>query len=291
MSDAATPAARLHVLEREHPEWSPWTARLRLVAREIDDPTWDRCAEASSISASHTGPPTPLLAGAVLRVDPPAVARWVTRLTATRSTALDPLAMVEAALAGDHDRIKGIAAGAGLDPAALAAIAPLAAVPLLHACRRTCQDRLPPAWDRGYCPLCGGWPVIAEARGLERERRLDCGRCGTDWRVEWLRCPYCGNRDHTSLGSLVPGSSPDRQRVETCRRCRGYVKTLATLTALSPADLMLEDLATVHLDVAAIEHDYRRPPGLGHPVATRLVPRERVTGRLGRSLASWFAAR
>jgi hypothetical protein len=28
-----------------------------------------------------------------------------------------------------------------------------------------------PVWKPGYCPICGGWPTLAEACGLERSRQ------------------------------------------------------------------------------------------------------------------------
>jgi FdhE protein len=130
---------------------------------------------------------------------------------------------------------------------------------LLHACERVWRDERRAGWDRGECPVCAAWPTLAEARGLERERRLRCGRCGSDWWIEWLRCPYCGARDHTALGALAPEATRETRKLETCARCHAYVKTLTTLVPIPPADLMLEDLATVDLDIVALCHGYRRP--------------------------------
>ena len=57
-------------------------------------------------------------------------------------------------------------------------------------------------WDRGYCPVCGAWPALAELVGAEKRRVLRCGRCGTWWSWLVLLCPYCGNDDHRTLGTL-----------------------------------------------------------------------------------------
>src|SRR5438552_1345771 len=64
-------------------------------------------------------------------------------------------------------------------------------VELLRACGRQLQTHIPSGWSRGYCPVCGAWPVLAELRGLERTRCLRCGRCGVDWQRPWLACVYC----------------------------------------------------------------------------------------------------
>ena len=64
--------------------------------------------------------------------------------------------------------------------------------------------------------------------------------------------------------------------------CRGYLKTVTTLTPTSADDLALLDLATVELDVAAIEHGYARPAGPALPLGARVA-----TSRAG-GLAGWW---
>jgi formate dehydrogenase maturation protein FdhE len=36
-------------------------------------------------------------------------------------------------------------------------------------------------WKRGYCPICGESPPIAEISTEKREKLLFCIQCGTDW--------------------------------------------------------------------------------------------------------------
>jgi FdhE protein len=141
-----------------------------------------------------------------------------------------------------------------------------------------------PAWRAGHCPVCGAWPTIAEARGLEGTRRFRCGRCGGDWDASWLACPYCGNREHTQLGALVPSHDTTTLRVETCTRCLGYVKTVTALRPCPPMEVALLDLETVALDIAALEHGYRRPEALAVDLRVRA---RRPSGR-GQALLSWM---
>jgi FdhE protein len=226
---------------------------------------------------------------AVIEVDAAALDQWLRRLLriacehgdaaalgeAARSRALDALAVVEAAIDHDAERLGSLAGAAGVEANALGAIAHLAAAPLLHQARRAHERAGSEYWQPGYCPVCGAFPTLAEARGLERARRLRCARCGADWWTEWLRCSFCGNREHTTLGSLVPDRAGDSRRAETCEQCRAYVKTLTTLTAIPAAELGLEDLATVDLDLAALERGYRRPATSGARLAARVVARAR----------------
>ena len=58
--------------------------------------------------------------------------------------------------------------------------------------------------------------------------------------------------------------STPKQVIDACRRCLGYVKTLTTLQGSPPAKILLDDLATVDLDVAAFERGYGRPEGAGY---------------------------
>ncbi len=147
----------------------------------------------------------------------------------------------------------------------------LLAVPILVACSRyqgECENR---TWSRGYCFFCGAWASLAESRGIDRSRHLRCGRCGADWVAPPLRCVYCSEADHTKLGFLEPQGELQTRKVETCATCRGYLKSVATLTPLSIVELLLCDVETVELDLAALERGYRRPGVVGHSFAVALV--------------------
>jgi len=186
--------------------------------------------------------------------------------------------LLDSGLAQDTARISALAVRLGVEPEALAAVAVVAPAPLLRACAERWGERQPAAWRHGYCPLCGAWPALAEARGLERARRLRCGRCAADWEIAWLRCVYCGMDDHTQLGGLVSGART-QVTVDTCGACRGYLKTVTTLGPTPADEIGLLDLATVELDVAALEQGYRRPAGPGAPLGAHVRPRAR--GLLG----------
>jgi formate dehydrogenase maturation protein FdhE len=48
----------------------------------------------------------------------------------------------------------------------------------------------------------------------------------------------------------------ERWRATTCEACRGYVKMVASLDVLPLGRLLVIDLATLHLDLAAAERGY-----------------------------------
>jgi FdhE protein len=267
---------RLAELARQRPEWQTWTTLLQMVWRSVDDDRWSPPIVDPESTRSSSDGPAPLLHGRILRLDGGLAHRLVTQLASTalggepaghspvrlHLTESESLQLIKAAICEQAGAIRALAADRSVDAGALGSVAQMAALPALQACGRQLQSRLPVHWAMGYCPICAAWPVLAERRGLDRSRRLRCGRCAADWEVEWLYCIYCGERDHRQLGSLAPDEAGDRLKVETCGSCKGYLKSVASLQGLSPLELLLQDLDTVELDLVALDRGYRRPhPG------------------------------
>ncbi len=280
---AAESRSLLTTLDAEHPEWRPLLAVIEEALREAERPQWARFVPA----LEHPGGGgRPLLDGAVINVAPRLVGRWVRHILGVAAAAgievepvaravaagsLDPLSLFETAVSQDVDRFHELARVGADSRGLLRGLASLIAMPMLQSCRRAWAERVPAGWAYGYCPICGGWPALAETRGLDGARHLRCGCCGSDWRTEWLRCPFCGEGDHEKLGSLVPPDSLTRQTIEVCDRCSGYVKTMTTLSAIRPEHVVLQDLATLVLDIAALERGYRRPAAKGHGITVSVV--------------------
>jgi FdhE protein len=291
---------RLDAAAQRHPDGQAWLTLLAEALRELKVPAWAAVAPQPDPERPAAAP---LLAGVTLAVDPHMVRRWVRRLLQQAATVahpsttplaaiatrrFDPLPLLEAAMCLDETRLADLAKADGTDPGALGALMHLATMPLLHVCGRYLAQQAPVEWSYGYCPVCGAWPTLAEVRGLERTRRWRCGRCGGDWGLALLRCPYCGEANHQRLGSLAADDDEATCTVETCLTCRGYVKTRAVLQPTPPYAVVLEDLATVEWDLVALARGYRRPTQPGYPLGVRLVePPSRMRiffGRLRRAL-------
>ena len=278
MTQLTSAAPTFDGLAGEHPEWRGWLAVMRTALDRTGDAGW----RAIAVTPAPAAPGGPWLAGARVEVDSGVARRWmrdllevaagsgadVARASRRRRSALDPSVFLTAAVELDVAVLESAGAAAGLGADLARALAHPAALPLLAACAARAGAR--PDWDRGYCPVCGAWPAIAELRGLEASRQLRCGRCGADWGTAWLTCVYCGNDDHRELAALVSESAGAMRRVDTCSRCRGYLKTVTTLAARSHAEVVLEDLATVAYDVSALGEGATRPPGLGARLGVEL---------------------
>jgi FdhE protein len=250
------------------PSTAPWLELLELVDQAAGDPAWRSAVPAPG----GTGDGRPLLDGVTLALDARRLQRWASRLLdsaarnggpaatlAGSAVRLDVGRLFGAAVTADAARVRTLARDVGIDADALAAVAALLPAPLLRACAAAWAAAVPTSWDGGHCPICGAWPTLAEARGLDRSRQLRCGGCGGDWKTAWLRCPFCGNSDHERLRVLAPAEAHEQRRVEACDACAGYIKTFTTLTARPAADVMRQDLGSIELDIAALERGYQRP--------------------------------
>jgi len=173
---------------------------------------------------------------------------------------LAPPALLSEVLAGRSEAVPARAQALGLDAALTATVLRLAMLPALAefaaALESLCREV---AWDHGSCPICGSWPLLAEFRGLEQNRFLRCGLCAADWPFARLRCPFCDTRDHRPLGFFHVEGEEAKHRAATCEQCHGYVKTLSTFDRLSVPDLLVADVATLHLDLAAADRGYFVP--------------------------------
>ncbi|CAN5154541.1 hypothetical protein BH18CHL2_BH18CHL2_00050 [soil metagenome] len=200
--------------------------------------------------------------------------------------AIDASALAGPALEGDDALLDREAFRLNVDATSLRELVQLAVQPVLweaagQAAALTDIDRC----ERGYCLLCGSWPVLAELVGSERRRVLRCVRCGSAWSWLVLLCPYCGTDDHRELGVLQlhdereerASSRGGGERVDTCARCRGYVKGLGTFSSHSAVRLIAEDVSTLPLDAMAVAAGYRRPGDVA--AATAGIPRLVREGR------------
>ena len=115
------------------------------------------------------------------------------------------------------------------------------------------------------CPHCGGQPWVAVRRSPPEshgaQRLLGCALCGSEWGVNRIVCPACGEGDPKKL----PAFSADRYpaaRIEACETCHRYVKSI-DLTVDGRAIPEVDDLVSVGMDLWAAEQGFARiEPGL-----------------------------
>jgi hypothetical protein len=123
------------------------------------------------------------------------------------------------------------------------------------------------AWDRGFCPWCGGLPSYGDLLEDGR-RRLSCYLCGGAWPAARLRCPFCPAWQSGDMVRLVGGGAEEGYFVEACLACRGYLKGVDRRERWNAASPLVEDWASPHLDYYAAREGYWR----GTPSLDQLLP-------------------
>ena len=212
-------------------------------------------------------------------------------LEAVISGAIDPQQLFAEAFVQHAGHVAELAQRAGVDADLLVALAYRSVAPVRQAYAARLQPLLQhtrpsePRWRRGYCPICGAWPLLAEQRDGEMGR---CAGCGVAWQLPRRACAYCGNDDERTLRTLAADdertlrtlAADDERTLRTlaaegepsahvvaCDDCHGYLKVIPTREEPTPAELLdLDDAATRSLDSRAVEHGYRRPAATGSAI-------------------------
>jgi FdhE protein len=106
------------------------------------------------------------------------------------------------------------------------------------------------------CPFCNARPVAGVLRGEGDggKRWLLCSLCSTEWQYRRVLCPGCGEENKDKLPIYTATEFP-AARVDACDTCHTYLKSI-DLTKDGHAIPMVDEIATVALNIWAEEHDY-----------------------------------
>ena len=146
--------------------------------------------------------------------------------------------------------------GSAIDPdgAGLEGVLQQAMRPILTRCADAILARTNLAgWRHHICPLCGGEPDLAVITPAA-ERLLICGRCAAKWLFDQISCPYCLNDDRSTITSLA--SRDGRYRLSCCDSCMRYIKAYDARRAGRPVMPVVDAIATLPLDAAAMQRGY-----------------------------------
>jgi formate dehydrogenase accessory protein FdhE len=108
------------------------------------------------------------------------------------------------------------------------------------------------------CPLCGGKPAVGVLRseGDGAKKSLICMLCAHEWAFRRIYCPACGEEREPQMAYY---SAPEiaHVRVDVCDTCHTYLKSI-DLTKTGLAVAIVDELATIPLDLWAREHGYEK---------------------------------
>jgi FdhE protein len=113
-------------------------------------------------------------------------------------------------------------------------------------------------YTHAVCPFCNRKPSVAVLRpqGDGARRNLVCGFCLCEWEFRRIVCVGCGLEDQAKLPVYTADQVP-HMRVECCDTCHIYIKSV-DLTKNGLADPLVDELASVPLDLWAQEHGYSK---------------------------------
>ena len=108
------------------------------------------------------------------------------------------------------------------------------------------------------CPLCGSKPAVGVLRseGDGAKKSLICMLCAHEWAFRRIYCPACGEEREPQMAYY---SAPEiaHVRVDVCDTCHTYLKSI-DLTKTGLAVAVVDELATIPLDLWAREHGYEK---------------------------------
>jgi formate dehydrogenase accessory protein FdhE len=108
------------------------------------------------------------------------------------------------------------------------------------------------------CPLCGSNPIVGVLRseGNGAKKSLICMLCAHEWAFRRIYCPGCGEEREPQMAFYsVPEIA--HVRVDVCDTCHSYLKSV-DLTKTGLATPVVDELATIPLDLWAREHGYQK---------------------------------
>jgi FdhE protein len=158
---------------------------------------------------------------------------------------------------GQEQTIEETAAALGLDGQILSFLIRNSARPSIEAGIMQLQSHVEPEkWRKNHCPVCGCLPTLNILEGKEGKRYSVCSWCGFRWRIDRVSCAVCGSKEQQHLEYFY-GEGEEACRIDVCGTCHHYIKTIDQRDFES-SDPFLEDLATLHLDVIAVDRGYAR---------------------------------
>lgn len=113
-------------------------------------------------------------------------------------------------------------------------------------------------WPHGHCPVCGNLPLIGRLVDKEGKRVHDCSFCGFAYRVPRLGCPFCLDPETEGAHYHVSDEEPG-YLLTVCKPCGCYFKLGDFREYSRPWFPLLDDLASLALDIYAMQTGYKRP--------------------------------
>jgi FdhE protein len=186
----------------------------------------------------------------------------VERITqALHNNEIDLLELFKQAVSDNVEFITSLSVRLRVRKDVLLFIAKESVKPILEAYANDLKGRVDQeGWWRGYCPVCGSEPFMAELRE-DGDRFLICSACGSEWRFKRLQCPFCEHEEPEGFRYFYAANEGEAYRVDVCEHCKRYIKTIDTKELGEDIIPLIEDAATLYLDMLAQNEGYTKEGG------------------------------
>lgn len=106
------------------------------------------------------------------------------------------------------------------------------------------------------CPVCGSQATasfVGQSAGTAGQGRMQyCGRCGTAWPYERVRCGVCGSQ-HAGHLHYFNLEGDDAHRIQMCDDCGQYERVVFQESLEVPVCMEVEDVRMAKLDQVALD--------------------------------------
>jgi len=148
----------------------------------------------------------------------------------------------------DEKKIKEWAEQIPMAPDALGFfISIMAGIVLTKRAREVAETIAPLSWNKGYCPVCGSFPMLAVTK-QNGQKWLQCSQCSHEWTFPRLKCPYCEHENPKETNFVYVDSEKD-EKAFTCDKCEKYLITVNRPAELRNIDPSVTAIGLSHLDL------------------------------------------
>lgn len=168
---------------------------------------------------------------------------------------LDPYDFFRSPAALDEEKIDTGAKALGIAPPALKLfLHVLGGIILAKRAQDVAGEMATHPWNKGYCPVCGGFPKLAMIRE-KGQQWLSCSQCAHQWRFPRQKCPYCEKESPAETNYMyIEGERDDM--AFTCEKCRRYLLTVNQPGELRETDPDITALSLAHLDLILQDRNF-----------------------------------
>lgn len=155
----------------------------------------------------------------------------------------------------DENKISTWAAEIQIQPAALSLLINTVQRIVLTGRAMTLTEQIADLpWEKGYCPLCGSFPMLAFLR-VNGQRWLHCACCHHEWTYPRPKCPHCEQETPEDTTYLYVEEDKENSAF-ICVRCRRYLVTVNRSESLREIDPDLTAISLAHLDIVLQEKGF-----------------------------------